>query len=102
METKGISIGSKSLQPGRSADPTHIAVHYLCLTRLRHEKPTEAWRTVADAWGLPKHLVQRLIADNNALALAILQRFSGDPDTLLGLCEKHAREGRGQAQATAV
>jgi len=47
-------------------------------------------------------MVQRLVADNNTLALAILRRFSADPDTLLALCEKHARENRRQAQATEV
>jgi len=102
METKGTPIVSKPPQSRRSSDPTHIALHYLCLTRLRHERPREAWRIVGEAWGLPKHVVQRLIADNNVLALAIMQRFSGDPDTLLGLCEKHALESRRQAQAAAV
>ena len=56
-----------------------------------------AWRIVGDAWGLKKYAVQWLIAENSVPAMEMLQRFSGDPDTLLGLCEQHARESRRQA-----
>lgn len=85
-------IGRKPPVSSLSRNPTHVALHYLCLTRLKREKPTVAWRIVGEAWGLNKHAVQWLIAENSALAQAILQRFSADPDRLLGLCERHARE----------
>jgi hypothetical protein len=75
----------------RSADPARVALHYLCLTRLMHEKPAQAWRIVGDAWGLGKHAVRWIIVDNRALALEMLERFSGDPAVLLAQCEKHAR-----------
>lgn len=75
----------------RSADPAYVALHYLCLTKLMHEKPAEAWRVVGDAWGLGKHAVRLIIADNQARALAMLGGFSGDPATLLRLCEQLAR-----------
>lgn len=77
----------------RSADLSYVALHYLCLTRLMHEKPSEAWRIVGDAWGLGKHAVRWVIADNQARALAMLESYPGDPATLLLLCEQRARGG---------
>lgn len=90
----GPPIGNKPPALGLSRDPTHVALHYLCLTRLKHEKPAVAWRIVGDAWGLNKHAVQWLIAENSEPAQAILRKLSGDPDRLLRLCEHHAREAR--------
>ena len=84
-------IGIKPAHTRRSADPVHVALHYLCLTKLMRRSPVEAWQVVGGAWGLKKHAVQWLIADNRAPALAILQRFSSAPDTLLRICEQHAR-----------
>lgn len=71
-------------------DPAYVALHYLCLTKLMHETPVEAWRVVGDAWGLGRHAVRWIIVDNQARALAMLEGFSGDPVTLLRLCERHA------------
>jgi hypothetical protein len=99
----GPSIGSKPPDSSLSRDPTHVALHYLCLTRLKHEKPAVAWWFVGEAWGLKKHAVKWLIACNSMLARTMLQRLSGDPDQLLGLCEQYAREGwpdRGQSDRT--
>jgi hypothetical protein len=87
-------IGIKSAHNRRSADPIRIAVHYLCLTRLLHEKAVVAWRTVGDAWGLNKREVQWVVANNWAPALAKLQQFSGAPEALLRLCERHAGGAR--------
>jgi len=78
----------------RAADPIHMALHYLCLTKLMHEKAEVAWRIVGDAWGLKKRDVQWAIADNRAPASAMLRQFAAAPDTLLRLCERHARAAR--------
>jgi hypothetical protein len=75
----------------RSADQFHIALHYLCLTKLMHEKAAAAWRTVADAWGLKQRDVRWVIARNRAPALAVMQQFAGNPDQLLRLCKQHAQ-----------
>lgn len=74
----------------RSADPAYIALHYLCLTKLMHVDPVQAWRTVGDAWGLGKNAVRWIIVDNRVHALEMLQQFSGDPAALLAQCERHA------------
>jgi hypothetical protein len=87
-------IGIKPTRTRRSTDPIHIALHYLCLTKLMHEKAVVAWRIVGDAWGLKQGEVQRLIADHRAPALAMLQQFAAAPDKLLMLCERHARGAR--------
>lgn len=84
-------IGIKPARTRRSTDPIHIALHYLCLTKLLHEKAVVAWRIVGDAWGLKQSEVQRMIADNRAPALAMLRQFAATPDKLLRLCERHAR-----------
>jgi len=87
-------IGIEVPHTRRSADPIHIALHYLCLTQLMHEKAEVAWRTVGDAWGLKKRALQWIIADHRAPALATLRQFAAAPDTLLRLCERHARGAR--------
>jgi hypothetical protein len=87
-------IGIKPARIRRATDPVHIALHYLCLTKLMHEKAVVAWRIVGDAWGLKQGDVQRLIADHRAPALAMLRQFAADPDKLLRLCERHARGAR--------
>lgn len=87
-------IGIEVPHTRRSADPIHIALHYLCLTQLMHEKAEVAWRTVGDAWGLKKRALQWIIADHRAPALAMLRQFAAAPDTLLRLCERHARGAR--------
>lgn len=84
-------IGVKPAHARRPSDPIRIAIHYLCLTRLKHEGPDAAWRKVGDAWGLKKREVQWIIAGNWAPASAMLPRFTVTPDTLLRLCERHAR-----------
>lgn len=84
-------IGVKPAHTRRSADPVHVALHYLCLTKLMRVSAAEAWDKVGAAWGLKKHAVQWVIADNRAPALAILPQFSAVPDTLLRLCEQNAR-----------
>jgi len=48
-ESNGDFDWKQTAEPGRASDPTHIAVHYLCLSRLRHEKPAEAQRIVREA-----------------------------------------------------
>jgi hypothetical protein len=78
----------------RSTDPIHIALHYLCLTRLLGRRPDVAWDTVGAAWGLQRRHVQRLVAQNREPALAALPRFADAPDRLLGICERHARGSR--------
>jgi hypothetical protein len=87
-------IGIKAGHTRRSSDPIRIALHYLCLTKLMHEKAVVAWRIVGDAWGLKKREVQWVIADNRAPALAMLRQFTAAPDTLLRLCERHAGGSR--------
>jgi len=78
----------------RSTDPVHVALHYLCLTRLKDMRPELAWDMVGDAWGLKRHEVQRLVAENRRPALAALPRFAGAPGRLLTICERHARGAR--------
>lgn len=75
----------------RAADQLHIALHYLCLTKLKHEKSEVAWQVVGNAWGLKRRDVQWIIASHRAPALAMLRQFATAPDTLLRLCERHAR-----------
>jgi hypothetical protein len=87
-------IGIKPARTRRSTDPIHIALHYLCLTKLMREKAVVAWRIISDAWGLKQGDVQRVIADNRAPALAMLQQFAAAPDKLLRLCEHQARGAR--------
>lgn len=72
-------IGIKRAHNRRPSDPIRIALHYLCLTKLMHEKAVVAWRTVGDAWGLKKRDVQRVIADNWTPALAMLPQFAATP-----------------------
>ena len=93
-------IGIKPAHTRRSADPIRIALHYLCLTKLMHEKAVVAWRTVGDAGGLTKRDVRWVIADNRAPALAMLGQFAAAPDTLLRLCERHARGVRPERRRT--
>lgn len=78
----------------RSTDPIHVALHYLCLTRLMGMRPEMAWDTVGDAWRLNRREVQRLVVENHKPALAALPRFAGVPGRLLGICERHARGAR--------
>jgi hypothetical protein len=87
-------IGIQRAHTRRSADPIYVALHYLCLTKLMHEGSVAAWRIVGDAWGLKRRAVQWVIADNRGPALAMLRQFIGSPDTLLRLCEQHARGDR--------
>jgi len=87
-------IGIRPAHTRRSADPIYIALHYLCLTKLMHEKSVVAWRIVGDAWGLKRRDVRWVIADNRAPALLMLRQYAAVPDTLLRLCERHARGGR--------
>jgi hypothetical protein len=84
-------IGIRRAHARRPSDPLRIAIHYLCLTKLMHVKPVVAWRLVGDAWGLKKREVQWVIADNWLPALARLRQFPVTPDTLLRICERHAR-----------
>jgi len=84
-------IGIKPAHTRRPSDPLRIALHYLCLTKLMHESSVVAWRMVGDAWGLKKREVQWVIADNWVPALTMLRQFAVSPDTLLRLCERHAR-----------
>lgn len=84
-------IGVRPPHTRRSADPIYIALHYLCLTKLMHENAAAAWHKVGDAWGLSKRDVRWVIADNRAPALQVLRKFAAAPDTLLRLCERHAR-----------
>lgn len=88
--------GMRRSRTQRSTDPLHVALHYLCLTRMMGMRPEMAWDTVGDAWGLNRREVQRLIAENHKPALAALPRFAGAPGRLLGICERHAR-GAGAA-----
>jgi hypothetical protein len=83
--------GVKPPRNRRSADQFHIALHYLCLTKLMHQTAEAAWRVVGDAWGLKRCDVQWVIARNRAPALALMRQFASTPDTLLRLCERHAR-----------
>jgi len=84
-------IGIKPAHNRRSADPVYIALHYLCLRKLMHETAEVAWRMVGDAWGLKKSEVQWVIANNRAPALSMLRQYVAAPETLLRLCERHAR-----------
>jgi hypothetical protein len=85
--------GTKPPHKRRSADGTHIALHYLCLTQILKEKADVAWETVGDAWGLKRRDVQKIVADNGA-ALAMLPQYSGAPGKLLQLCEQRAWTAR--------
>lgn len=87
-------VGIKPAHNRRSSDPTYIALHYLCLTKLKKEKAMVAWRIVGDAWGLRKNEVRWIIADNGAAALSILRHLAAAPDRLLRLCERHAGGAR--------
>ena len=78
----------------RSSDPIHVALHYLCLTRLMDTQPEAAWDMIGAAWGLNRREVQRLIVENRKPALAALPRFAADPARLLSICERHARGAR--------
>ena len=84
-------IGIKPAHIRRPSDPIRIALHYLCLTKLMHRSSVESWRIVGDAWGLKKREVQWVIADNWAPALGVLRQLAVTPETLLRLCERHAR-----------
>jgi hypothetical protein len=86
----------------RPSDPIRIALHYLCLTKLMHESSVEAWRIVGDAWGMKKREVQRVIAGNWAPALAMLRKLDVPPETLLRLCERHARGVRPERRQSAL
>lgn len=87
-------IGIKAAHTRRPGDPTLIAAHYLCLTKLMNVSAVAAWRTVGEAWGLKKRDVRWVIVDNRVPALAMLRQFSAQPETLLRLCERHARGAR--------
>ncbi len=84
-------IGIKPAHIRRPSDPIRIALHYLCLTKLMHQSSVESWRIVGDAWGLKKREVQWVIADNWAPALGMIRQLAVTPETLLRLCERHAR-----------
>jgi hypothetical protein len=86
----------------RSTDPIHVALHYLCLTRLMDMRPELAWDMVGEAWGLNRREVQRLIVANRKPALAALPRFAGTPGRLLRICERHARGARPACDRSAV
>jgi len=85
--------GSRPPHNRRSGDGIHVALHYLCLTRLLKQKADAAWQTVGDAWGLRKCDVQKIVADNGA-AVAMLRQFAAAPDKLLQLCERRAWAAR--------
>ena len=84
-------IGIRRSHARRPSDPLRIAIHYLCLTKLMDVKPVVAWRLVGEVWGLKKHQVQWIIADNWMPAMARLRQFPVSPETLLRICERHAR-----------
>lgn len=86
----------------RSTDPIHIALHYLCLTRMMRTRPVMAWDIVGEAWRLNRRDVQRLIVQNRGPALAALPRFADDPDRLLRICEQHARAARAAHDRSAI
>lgn len=86
----------------RSTDPVHVALHYLCLTRLMDMRPELAWDMVGDAWGLNRREVQRLVAENRKPALASLPRFASVPRRLLSICERHARGARPAEDRSAI
>jgi hypothetical protein len=86
----------------RSSDPVHVALHYLCLTRLMDMRAELAWDMVGDAWGLNRREVQRLIVEHRQPALAALPRFAGAPGRLLRICERHARGARPACDRSAV
>lgn len=86
--------GTRTLHHRRSGDRIHVALHYLCLTRLMQERAEVAWQTVSEAWGLRSSDVRKIVADNRAPALAMLRQFEAAPDTLLQRCERHAWAAR--------
>lgn len=75
----------------RSADRIYVALHYLCLTQLMQTPADVAWRVVGDAWGLKKRDVRWIIVRNHEPAQIALHHFTGAPDRLLRICERHAR-----------
>ena len=89
--------GVKRPHTRRSSDRVYVALHYLCLTRLKGTPAETAWSAVADAWRLNKRDAQRLIAQSREPAMAALQKFSADPDRLLHLCVQRARGARPEA-----
>lgn len=91
-------IGVRPPHVRRSDDPIYIALHYLCLTKLMHEKAVAAWRIVGDAWGLKQRVVRWVIAENWVPALEMVRQSGASPDTLLSLCEQRARGGRPRAE----
>lgn len=94
--------GMKQTHSRRSTDPVHIALHYLCLTRLMGARPEMAWNIVGEAWRLNRRDVQRLIAQNRGPALATLPRFVDAPDRLLRICEQQARGARAAHSRPAI
>jgi hypothetical protein len=86
----------------RSNDPIHVALHYLCLTRLMDMRPELAWDMVGEAWGLNRREVQRLVAENRKPALAALPRFASAPRRLLTICEQHAFGARRACDRSAL
>jgi len=93
--------GIKRPHARRSADLTHIALHYLCLTRLMGTRPEAAWGIVGETWGLNRRDVRRLIVQNRGPALAALPRFADAPDRLLSICEQRARNARAACDRSA-
>jgi hypothetical protein len=93
-------IGIRRSHARRPSDPLRIAIHYLCLTKLLHVKPVVAWRRVGEAWGLKKRQVQWIVADNWVPALARLGQFPVTPESLLRICERHARGVRPRRRPT--
>ncbi len=94
-------IGVQRPHNRRPGDPIYIAVHYLCLRKLMHERPDKAWHIVAEAWGLKRRQVRWVIANNRVPALKVLERFGTDADALLRLCEWRAQGDRKRASAGA-
>ena len=94
--------GIKRPHTRRSSDPIHIALHYLCLTRLKGTRPDVAWDTVGEAWGLDRRYVQRLVVQNRERALAVLPRFADDPDRLFRICERNARASNPSRDRSAI
>lgn len=86
--------GTRTSHHRRAGDRIHVALHYLCLTRLMKEQAEVAWQTVSDAWGWRRSDVRKIVADNRAPALAMLREFEAAPDTLLQRCERHAWAAR--------
>ena len=94
--------GIKRPHTRRSSDAIHIALHYLCLTRLEGTRPDVAWDTVGEAWGLDRRRVQRLVVQNRERALAALPRFANAPERLLRICERNARASNPSRERPAI